>query len=158
MNGLSKRDDVVGFFEHIGDLNMLHLDSSSGYELAGILYHVERDYFMATYYKNEEDIVRFICYPIDRFVYYHDYASEVELEISRAGNIDTELVGNFDICSTTVGLHTVENTKSPFALIGKFETDNSLITILLTENDEAVIKNSISKNIIRTMCMDLIEN
>ncbi len=123
---------------------MLHLDSSSGYELAGLLYYVEYDYFMATYYKNEEDIVRFICYP----------GVDTELESSKVSSIGTDLVGNFD----TVGLHTVENTKSPFALIGKFETDNSLITILLTENDEAVIKNSISKNIIRTTCMDLIEN
>ena len=49
MNGLSTKSDVVELFERIGNLNMLHLDSSSGYELKSILYYVTYDYIMSTY-------------------------------------------------------------------------------------------------------------
>lgn len=147
MNGLSTKSDVVELFERIGNLNMLHLDSSSGYELVGISYYVTYDYIMSTY-KSGDDIVRFICY----------IGSTDELTSSDISNVESELMGTFSIGTASVGLHSVAETNSPYALSGSIETTNSRITILLSENDETKIENNISTNIISANLMDIITN
>lgn len=147
MNGLSTKNDVVELFERIGDLSMLHLDVSSGYELVGVSYYVTYDYLLSTY-KNGEEIVRFICY----------IGTVGEMNSSSVGSLSTESIGTFSVGDNTVGLHSVEETNSPFALSGNIKTANSQITILLSENDEATIRNSISVNIISSTLMHLIEN
>ena len=144
MNSLSTKSDVVELFERTGDLNMLHLDSSSGYELKSILYYVTYDYIMSTY-KSGDDIVRFICY----------VGSGDELTSSNIGNIESDLVGTFSIGATSVGLYNVMETNSPYALSGRVETTNSRITILLSENDGVKI-DSIGTNIVLSKLMDLI--
>jgi len=35
MNGLASKIDIAAFFDHVGDLNMFHMDPSSGYNLTG---------------------------------------------------------------------------------------------------------------------------
>lgn len=144
MNSLSTKSDVVELFERISDLNMLHLDSSSGYELKSILYYVTYDYIMSTY-KSGDDIVRFICY----------VGSGDELTSSNIGNIESDLVGTFSIGATSVGLYNVMETNSPYALSGRVETTNSRITILLSENDGVKV-DSIGTNIVLSKLMDLI--
>lgn len=144
MNSLSTKSDVVELFERTGDLNMLHLDSSSGYELKSILYYVTYDYIMSTY-KSGDDIVRFICY----------VGSGDELTSSNIGNIESDLVGTFSIGATSVGLYNVMETNSPYALSGRVETTNSRITILLSENGGVKI-DSIGTNIVLSKLMDLI--
>lgn len=144
MNGLSTKSDVVELFERIGNLNMLYLNRSSGYELVNISYYVTYDYIMSTY-KSGDDIVRFICY----------VGSGDELTSSNIGNIESDLVGTFSIGATSVGLYNVMETNSPYALSGRVETTNSRITILLSENDGVKI-DSIGTNIVLSKLMDLI--
>ena len=117
INGLSTKSDVVELFERIGNLNMLYLNRSSGYELVNISYYVTYDYIMSTY-KSGDDIVRFICY----------VGSGDELTSSNIGNIESDLVGTFSIGATSVGLYNVMETNSPYALSGRVETTNSRIT------------------------------
>ena len=144
MNGLSTKSDVVELFERIGNLNMLYLNRSSGYELVNISYYVTYDYIMSTY-KSGDDIVRFICY----------VGSGDELTSSNIGNIESDLVGTFSIGATSVGLYNVVETNSPYAVSGRVETRNSRITILLSENDGVKI-DSIGTNIVLSKLMDLI--
>lgn len=144
MNGLSTKSDVVELFERIGNLNMLYLNRSSGYELVNISYYVTYDYIMSTY-KSGDDIVRFICY----------VGSGDELTSSNIGNIESGLVGTFSIGATSVGLYNVVETNSPYAVSGRVETTNSRITILLSENDGAKI-GSIGTNVVMSKLMDLI--
>lgn len=144
MNSLSTKSDVIELFERIGDLNMLHLDRASGYELAGISYYVTYDYIMSTY-KSGEDIVRFICY----------VGAGEELTSSDIGNMESDLVGTFSIGATSVGLYNVVETNSPYALSGRVKTANSRITILLSANDEAKI-DLIGANIILSNLMNFI--
>ena len=144
INGLSTKSDVVELFERIGNLNMLYLNRSSGYELVNISYYVTYDYIMSTY-KSGDDIVRFICY----------VGSGDELTSSNIGNIESDLVGTFSIGATSVGLYNVMETNSPYALSGRVETTNSRITILLSENDGVKI-DSIGTNIVLSKLMDLI--
>ena len=144
MNSLSTKSDVVELFERIGDLNMLHLDRASGYELADISYYITYDYIMSTY-KSGDDIVRFICY----------VGSGDELTSSDVGNNESDFAGTLIIGATSVGLRDVAETKTPYALSGRVNTTNSRITILLSENDEAKI-DSIGANIILSNLMDLI--
>ncbi len=144
MNGLSTKSDVVELFERIGNLNMLYLNRSSGYELVNISYYVTYDYIMSTY-KSGDDIVRFICY----------VGSGDELTSSNIGNIESDLVGTFSIGATSVGLYNVVETNSPYAVSGRVETTNSRITILLSENDGVKI-DSIGTNIVLSKLMDLI--
>lgn len=144
INGLSTKSDVVELFERIGNLNMLYLNRSSGYELVNISYYVTYDYIMSTY-KSGDDIVRFICY----------VGSGDELTSSNIGNIESDLVGTFSIGATSVGLYNVMETNSPYALSGRVETTNSRITILLSENDGVKV-DSIGTNIVLSKLMDLI--
>lgn len=144
INGLSTKSDVVELFERIGNLNMLYLNRSSGYELVNISYYVTYDYIMSTY-KSGDDIVRFICY----------VGSGDELTSSNIGNIESDLVGTFSIGATSVELYNVMETNSPYALSGRVETTNSRITILLSENDGVKI-DSIGTNIVLSKLMDLI--
>ena len=145
MNSLSTKSDVVELFERIGDLNMLHLDRASGYELVEILYYVTYDYIMSTYTCGD-DMVRFICY----------IGAGDEPASSDIGNTESNFVGTLSIGATSVRLRSVEETKTPYALIGNLETTNSRITILLSENDETKIENSISTNMVLSTLMDLI--
>ncbi len=143
MNSLSTKSDVVELFERIGDLNMLHLDRASGYELAGISYYVTYDYIMSTYTRGD-DMVRFICY----------IGSGDELTSADIGNTESDFVGTLSIGATSVGLRSVGETETPYALIGNLETTNSRITILLTD-DEADI-GAIGTNMVLSTLTDLI--
>lgn len=144
MNGLSTKSDVVELFERIGDLNMLHLDSSSGYELKSILYYVTYGYIMSTYTCGD-DMVRFRCY----------IGAGDELASSDIDNIESNFEGTLTIGTTSVGLRSVAETSTPYAFIGIFKTTNSRITILLSENDGVKI-DSIGTNIVLSKLMDLI--
>ena len=144
MNGLSTKSDVVELFERIGDLNMLHLDSSSGYELKSILYYVTYGYIMSTYTCGD-DMVRFRCY----------IGAGDEPASSDIDNIESNFEGTLTIGTTSVGLRSVAETSTPYAFIGIFKTTNSRITILLSENDGVKI-DSIGTNIVLSKLMDLI--
>lgn len=108
MNSLSTKSDVVELFERISDLNMLHLDSSSGYELKSILYYVTYDYIMSTY-KSGDDIVRFICY----------VGSGDELTSSNIGNIESDLVGTFSIGQHQSGCTTLWKQTAPMLCLAE---------------------------------------
>lgn len=144
MNSLSTKSDVVELFERIGDLNMLHLDSSSGYELKSILYYVTYGYIMSTYTCGD-DMVRFRCY----------IGAGDEPASSDIDNIESNFEGTLTIGTTSVGLRSVAETSTPYAFIGIFKTTNSRITILLSENDGAKI-GSIGTNVVMSKLMDLI--
>lgn len=144
MNSLSTKSDVVELFERIGDLNMLHLDSSSGYELKSILYYVTYGYIMSTYTCGD-DMVRFRCY----------IGAGDEPASSDIDNIESNFEGTLTIGTTSVGLRSVAETSTPYAFIGIFKTTNSRITILLSENDGVKI-DSIGTNIVLSKLMDLI--
>ena len=147
INGLETKNDVAEMFERIGSLNMLHLDTSSGYKLTGVSYYVTYDYIMSTY-RSGDDIVRFICY----------IGSADEQTSSSDDSTENDFVGKIRIGAASVGLRKVTNTNSPFALFGRIETANSRISILLSEDDEAEIENSIGTNIILTTLTDLISD
>lgn len=144
MNSLSTKSDVVELFERIGDLNMLHLDSSSGYELKSILYYVTYGYIMSTYTCGD-DMVRFRCY----------IGAGDEPASSDIDNIESNFEGTLTIGTTSVGLRSVAETSTPYAFIGIFKTTNSRITILLSENDGVKV-DSIGTNIVLSKLMDLI--
>ena len=138
MNGLKTKEDIDKLFKDIGDLKMLHLDSASGYTLAGISYYVSYNYIMSTY-RNETDIVRFICYIDDPDVV--DSKSETD-------EFKTDVIGNISIGNNTFELHCVDDESSLFALASSVETDNSQITILFSEDNKDVIQGIIGENII----------
>ncbi len=61
MNGLSSKSDIYNFFNIVDGLNMLHLDSSSGYYLSSVQYswlHKNLEYV----YKSEDKMIRIHCY------------------------------------------------------------------------------------------------
>lgn len=138
MNGLKSKNDINGLFDDIGDLNMLHLDSASGYSLAGITYYVSYGYIMSTY-KNDNDIVRFICYINN---------GNLEDNISEPAELKTAVIGNMSIGNKTLGLHSVDDEKSQFALASSIETENSQITLLFTEDNDDVIQAVIGDNVV----------
>lgn len=135
INGLSTKSDVVELFERIGNLNMLYLNRSSGYELKSILYYVTYGYIMSTYTCGD-DMVRFRCY----------IGAGDEPASSDIDNIESNFEGTLTIGTTSVGLRSVAETSTPYALIGIFKTTNSRITILLSENDGVKV-DSIGTNI-----------
>lgn len=144
INGLSTKSDVVELFERIGNLNMLYLNRSSGYELKSILYYVTYGYIMSTYTCGD-DMVRFRCY----------IGAGDEPASSDIDNIESNFEGTLTIGTTSVGLRSVAETSTPYALIGIFKTTNSRITILLSENDGVKV-DSIGTNIVLSKLMDLI--
>ena len=144
INGLSTKSDVVELFERIGNLNMLYLNRSSGYELVNISYYVTYGYIMSTYTCGD-DMVRFRCY----------IGAGDEPASSDIDNIESNFEGTLTIGTTSVGLRSVAETSTPYALIGIFKTTNSRITILLSENDGVKV-DSIGTNIVLSKLMDLI--
>jgi len=138
MNGLKSKEDIDKLFKDIDNLNMLHLDSASGYTLAGISYYVSYNYIMSTY-RNETDIVRFICYIDDPGVV--DSKSET-------GEFKTDVIGNISIGNNTFELYCVDDESSLFALASSVETDNSQITVLFSEDNKDIIQGIIGENII----------
>ena len=144
INGLSTKSDVVELFERIGNLNMLYLNRSSGYELVNISYYVTCGYIMSTYTCGD-DMVRFRCY----------IGAGDEPASSDIDNIESNFEGTLTIGTTSVGLRSVAETSTPYALIGIFKTTNSRITILLSEKDGVKV-DSIGTNIVLSKLMDLI--
>jgi len=144
INGLSTKSDVVELFERIGNLNMLYLNRSSGYELVNISYYVTYGYIMSTYTCGD-DMVRFRCY----------IGAGDEPASSDIDNIESNFEGTLTIGTTSVGLRSVAETSTPYALIGIFKTTNSRITILLSEKDGVKV-DSIGTNIVLSKLMDLI--
>lgn len=147
MNGLTSKRDIGELFNDIGDLNMLHLDPASGYDLGGISYYVSYNYIMSTY-KNGSDMVRFICY----------IGNSNETTAWNSADVhETEIVSNFSIGNKTIGLHNVDDENSPFALAGSIETTNSQIAMFFTDDNEETIRNRIGENIVSSTLLDLIE-
>ena len=99
MNGLRSPNDICELFEDIGNLTILHLGPDSGYFLAGITYYVSYNYIMSTY-KNDNDIVRFICY-----INNDDLADGGSKTAKRKNNV----IGNIRIGNETLELYRVDD-------------------------------------------------
>lgn len=147
MNGLSSKNDIAKLFDDIGDTNMFHMDSSSGYHLHSMLYYVSYNYIMSTY-TNDHDFIRFICY----------IGTTDEKNTLNKTESEKEVVSTLSIGNKTVPLYRVEEKNSSYSLVGRTQTDNSMINIFLFEENVTVLRNSIDKNIISLTLLDLIEN
>lgn len=146
MNGLTSKDDINNLFEQIGNLNMLHFDDASSYKLVEISYYVSYGYVMSTY-SNDIDIVRFICYIKDEETSADMYSAELNSDVS----------ARLTISGDVVSLYAIEEPNSPFELLGRFETPNSNITILLSNQENmSVTIEDIDTNVESSTLFDLI--
>lgn len=147
MNGLTCREDINNLFDQIGNLNMLHIDDASMYNLVEISYYASYGYVMSTY-SNDSDTVRFICYI---------NGGKVSADTN---NVDTNsaVTERLTIFGNVVSLFEIEDTDSPFELSGRFETPNSNITILLSnQEDMSVAVEDIGTNVVSSTLFDLIK-
>ncbi|MDE7300170.1 MAG: hypothetical protein K2N94_15340 [Lachnospiraceae bacterium] len=166
MNGLRSKEDVNNLFNQIGNLNILYLDDASGYNLAGILYYVSYGYIMFTY-SNGNDIVRFICYIDDGEISTDNnnmnmnscYIDDGEISTNNNNmNTNSATAEELMISGNVVSLYKVEDTDSPFKLSGRFETSNSNITILFSNQEETnVVVENIRENVVVSTLLDLIK-
>ncbi|MDD6037025.1 MAG: hypothetical protein PUC30_12725 [Lachnospiraceae bacterium] len=149
MNGLSSKDDIAKLFNDIDDLNMFHMDPSSGYSLEHISYYVSYKYIVSTYSNgNERERIQFICYI---------GATDEKNASNKTLVSEKDVVSTLSIGNKTISLFNVEEENSPYALIGRTQTDNSRINILLFEDNVTNLRNSIDKNIVSLTLLDLIE-
>lgn len=147
MNGITSKRDIGELFHEIGDLCMLHLDATSGYELANVSYYVSYHYIMSTY-KNGSDMVRLICYIGN---------SDEKNGWNRTGVHETDIVSNISIGNKEIGLHHVKDENSPFTFASNIETTNSQISILFSEDNEETIRNKIGEYIVSSTLLELLE-
>lgn len=139
MNGLTSKSDIAAFFDHVGDLTMFHMDPSSGYNLTSILYYPEHDYdYFMSIYSNGSERILFRCFV--------DTSEEVYVP-------EEDAVSTLDIGDKTVALYEIED-EAAYAFVGRTETANSLITIMISEGDEETIRDTIEGHIV---CMTLNE-
>lgn len=142
MNGLSSKSDIAAFFDHVGDLNMFHMAPSSGYNATYIVYYPECDYdYFMSIYSNGHDRVLFRCY-VD---------TSDGVSVSEAYAVSTLCIGE-----KKVALYESED-EGVYALVGRTETANSLITIMVSDDDEEIIRNTIEGNIVCMTVSELIE-
>ncbi len=146
MNGLNSKRDISEMFDTIGNLNMLHIDQSSGYRLANISYYISYNYVLTTY-KKENDIIRLVCYIDD---------SDKTVTSNKVTISDSEIVCSVNLGKEKIDLQSMGDEKSVYALKGNIYTPNSKVLILLSENDETEIKNVFEKNAISTTLNELI--
>lgn len=148
MNGLSTKEEIAGLFNEIGDLMMFHMDPSSGYGVAGIIYYPEYEYILSTYSNGRHsDTLRFVCYigGSDE----KDTANPVEGE-------ETAVI-TLRIGDEEVALYKVEENAS-HKLAGRTATSNSRITILLFDDNEETVRNEIEGHIVTATLLELVEN
>lgn len=147
MNGLTSKNDIANLFNDIGGLNMFHMDPSSGYSIDSILYYLSYNYIMSTY-SNGHDCIRFICYI---------GPSDEKNTLNKTDIIESDIVGNLYIGNKKIELSKTKEENSPYALVGKTQTANSRINIFLFEDNEEAIRDTLSKNIVSSTLLNLIE-
>ena len=139
MNGLTSKSDIAAFFDHVGDLTMFHVDPSSGYNLTSILYYPEHDYdYFMSIYSNGSERIMFRCF-VDT--------------LEKVYVLEEDAVSTLSMGEKTVALYEIED-EAAYALVGWTETVNSLITIMISDDDEEKIRNTIEGNIV---CLTLNE-
>lgn len=148
MNGLSAKEDITELFNHVGDLNMFHMDASSGYRVAGILYYPEYNYILSTYSNGRHsEMLRFVCYI---------GASDGTDTLNPVEGAETA-VSFLCIGDEEVSLYKVEENSS-HKLVGRTATNNSRITILLFDDNEETIRNEIEGHIVTATFLELVED
>ncbi len=142
MNGLASKSDIAAFFDHVGDLKMFHMVPSSGYNLTSILYYPEHDYdfFMAVYSNGSERIL-FRCFV--------DTSDGVYVP-------EEDAVSTLSMGDKKVAFYEIED-EAAYAFVGWTETVNSLITIMISEDDEEIIRNTIEGYIVSATFLELVE-
>ena len=148
MNGLTSEEDVITLFDHISDLEMLHLENSSAYRVTNISYYVDYGYIMTTY-RNDKNMVRFICY-IEK-----DGGSVVNSAHIDKENATITRAGELTVADTLVPLYETNLPDSPFGLTGVLDTPNSQITILLSSHKDSDAK-KIEENLVQVTLDELI--
>lgn len=142
MNGLTSKSDIAAFFDHVGDVTMFHMDPSSGYNLTSILYYPELDYdFFMSIYSNGSERILFRCFV--------DTSEGVYVP-------EEEAVSTLSMGDKKVALYEIED-EAAYAFVGWTETANSLITIMISEDDEEKIRNTIEGNIVSVTFLELVE-
>ena len=142
MNGLASKSDIAAFFDHVSDLTMFHMDPSSGYNLTSILYYPELDYdFFMSIYSNGSERIMFRCFV--------DTSDGVYVP-------EADAVNTLGIGDKMVALYELED-EGAYALVGRTETANSLITIMISDDDEESIRNTIEGNIVPATFLELVE-
>ena len=142
MNGLASKSDIAALFDHVGELNMFHMDPSSGYHVTSILYYPERDYdYFMSVYSNGSDRILFRCFV--------DTSDGVYVP-------EADAVSALSIGDKKVALYELED-EGAYALVGRTETANSLITIMFSDDDEEKIRNTIEGNIVCLTLNELIK-
>ena len=142
MNGLRSKEDVIQMFEYIGNLNMLHLDPSSGYKLVWLDYCVDYNYIDYCY-ASETDQVRLICYidPSEDF-----------------GSVDdADIIFTLTFADVSFKFVTIQDEQYRFKVKARIKTENSGILIEFTEDDGSVIENSLKGKLIFATLNELIE-
>lgn len=142
MNGLASKSDIAAFFDHVGELTMFHMDPSSGYSLTSILYYPEHDYdfFMAVYSNGSERIL-FRCFV--------DTSDGVYVP-------EEDAVSTLSMGDKKVAFYEIED-EAAYAFVGWTETANSLITIMISEDDEEKMRNTIEGHIVSATFLELVE-
>lgn len=139
MNGLASKSDIAALFNHVGDLNMFHMDPSSGYNLTSILYYPELDYdYFMSIYANGSNRILFRCFV--------DTSDGVYVP-------EADAVSILSIGDKKVAFYELED-EGAYAFVGRTETANSWITIMISDDDEEKIRNTIEGNIV---CLTLNE-
>lgn len=148
MNGLSSKDDIAKLFNDIDDLNMFHMDPSSGYSLEHISYYVSYNYIVSTYSNgNERERIQFVCY----------FGSpDKKLTSNTSCDLETAYSSNLYVGNKKIGLSRITDENSPYALLGNSYTENSQINILLFDDNKDFIRNAFGDSIVSLTLSDLI--
>lgn len=144
INGLRSKKDINHFFDTVGGIDIMLLDSATGYEMK--LFKHTHDTTITTFiYHNGTDMVEFLYY-IDNDTAY-----------SAASNIKTEVAFTVEIGDKTVELYVFGNEGDMFRYLGIIRGANAKAVINITEDDETVVKSIFEEMATFTTLNELIE-
>jgi len=110
--------------------------------LTSILYYPELDYdYFMSIYSNGSERILFRCFV--------DSSDGVFAP-------DADVVCSFDIGDKTVAFYALDD-EAAYAFVGRTETANSLITIMISEDDEEKMRNTIEGHIVSATFLELVE-
>ena len=145
MNGLRSKSDISNLFNILDGLNMLHLDSSSGYYLSSVNYDWETrqiEYF----YRKEDKRIRIHC-----------YADPNGTDASKVADIlqRWNVADKIDFGGEEIVLY-YPSGESSISVRCCISTSNSLIDVWFYDDDKNAAKDVIEKYAISTTLNELI--
>lgn len=145
MNRLSSKSDIYNFFNSVGNLNMLHLDSSSGYYLSTVQYSWDMKKLLFAY-KNKDKKIEIYCYVDSEGTVASKFAESTQ---------EFEVADKMDFGGEELILYH-RSGESKISFRSCITTSNSLIDVWFYDDDKTAVKEVIEKYAISTTLNELI--